>query len=144
MNQKISIALMADDDIDDCTLAKEAFEEAASDVMLHSVKDGIKLMEHLMDADALPSLILLDLNMPKKDGRQALREIKSVKSLQHIPVVIFTTSDEEKDRSDSLKMGADLFITKPAHFSEWVMIMKMLIQNYFQRDEETETRPDNT
>lgn len=143
MSQQMSIVLMADDDVDDCILAKEAFEEAASNAMLHFVEDGIKLMDHLLNAGALPSLILLDLNMPRKDGRQALREIKSIRSLQHIPIVILTTSEDKKDIVFSREMGADTFITKPAHFNEWVDIMKMLIQNHFQGNGTTCIRSDN-
>jgi CheY-like chemotaxis protein len=143
MNQKTSIVLMADDDTDDCILAKEAIEEAASYAMLHCVEDGIQLMDHLLNASRLPSFILLDLNMPKKDGRQALKEIKSIRSLQHIPIVIFTTSYEEKDIAFSREMGADSFITKPIHFNEWVDIIKRLTQNYVQCHGETGDRPEN-
>lgn len=143
MNQQISIVLMADDDVDDCMLAKDAFGEVTSNGKLHCVEDGAKLMDHLLNASRLPSLILLDLNMPRKDGRQALREIKSIRSLQQIPIVIFTTSEAEKDIVFSREMGADSFITKPARFQEWVDIMKMLIQSYFQRDEGAGIRPDS-
>lgn len=142
MNPKKSIVLMADDDLDDCMLAKEAFGEAASNGMLHCVEDGIKLMDHLLNANRLPSLILLDLNMPKKDGRQALREIKSVRALRHIPIVIFTTSEDEKDIVFSREMGVDSFITKPVHFREWVAIMKKLVQNHFHNHESAGFRPD--
>ncbi|RJP40911.1 MAG: response regulator [Desulfobacteraceae bacterium] len=139
----MSIVLMADDDVDDCMLAKEAFGEAAGNDNLHCVEDGIKLMDHLLNTSRLPSLILLDLNMPRKDGRQALREIKSIRSLQHIPIVIFTTSQDEKDIVFSREMGADSFITKPARFQEWVDIMKMLIQKHFQRNGGAGIRPDS-
>jgi chemotaxis family two-component system response regulator Rcp1 len=136
VNQKTSIFLMADDDNDDCIMAKDAMKAAASCAMIHCVEDGNELMDYLLDASSLPSLILLDLNMPRKDGRQALIEIKSIPSLQDIPIVIFTTTSEKKDIAFSRKMGADLFITKPDTFSEWVDIMKMLTQNYAQHHEE--------
>jgi len=127
-----SIVLMADDDEDDCVLAREAIEENGSHILLYCVEDGIELMEHLLNVESLPSFILLDLNMPRKDGRQALKEIKSSQAFKHIPVVIFTTSQEEKDIAFSQKMGADFFFTKPAHFSEWVDIMKHLMKNYLR------------
>jgi CheY-like chemotaxis protein len=121
---------MADDDSDDCMLAKEALEKVTSNALLHFVGDGIQLMEYLLDTSSLPLVILLDLNMPRKDGRQALREIKSIRFLQHIPIVIFTTSNQEKDVMLSRDLGADYFITKPVLFQQWVDIMKMLIECY--------------
>ncbi len=141
MSQKTPIVVMADDDADDCMLAKEAFEEVASKAMVLCVEDGIKLMDLLLNGSRLPSLILMDLNMPGKDGRQALKEIRSIQSLQHIPIIIFTTSHEEKDIVFSQEMGADLFFTKPAHFSEWVNIVKMLIQNYVPCNGESRNDP---
>ena len=87
-------------------------------------------MDHLFRASPLPSLILLDLNMPRKDGRQALKEIKSTAALQNIPVVVLTTSREEKDIVFSREMGADSFITKPSSFGEWVKMMKSLTNDY--------------
>jgi CheY-like chemotaxis protein len=123
--------LMADDDEEDCFLATEAFTESGTKAGFSCVQDGIKLMDYLSAcADArqsrLPDLILLDLNMPRKDGREALLEIKSNPVLQSIPVVILTTSSEEKDMDFSKKAGADSFVTKPGTFSEWIEMMKSL------------------
>ena len=121
--------LMADDDEDDCTLAREAFSESGSLATFSCVEDGIDLLDCLhsqSDPLALPTLIILDLNMPRKDGRQVLREIKADPSLQNIPIVIFTTSRDQKDICFALKAGAELFITKPATYDEWVGIMKRL------------------
>jgi CheY-like chemotaxis protein len=92
------------------------------------------LSEHSRsDAKRLPDLILLDLNMPQKDGRQALIEIKSEPALQHIPIVILTTSELQEDVDLTLKAGAELFITKPATFDEWVEIMRSLAEHWVQR-----------
>ena len=123
--------LMADDDAEDCWLATEAFAESGAKAAFSCVLDGIELMNHLTElsrsnATELPSLILLDLNMPRKDGREAIIEIKAEPALKHIPIVILTTSKEEKDVAFSLKAGATAFITKPATFDEWVEIMKSL------------------
>ena len=124
------IVLMADDDDDDCMLVKEAIEESGARAHVHCVDDGIKLMEFLFSACAPPDLILLDLNMPRKDGRQALKEIKSAPALAHIPVVVFTTSKEKKDIAYSRKMGANSFVTKPETYIDWVNTMKSLMDNY--------------
>jgi len=145
------VILMADDDEDDCLLVKRAFERNRLLNPLYFVEDGEALMDYLHhrgkyrdpQSSPRPGIILLDLNMPRKDGRQALREIKSIRSLQHIPIVIFTTSQDEKDIVFSREMGADSFITKPARFQEWVDIMKMLIQKHFQRNGGAGIRPDS-
>ena len=121
--------LMADDDEEDCFLAKEALEASGAMAVLSTVENGIKLMDCLLGsssskANKLPNLILLDLNMPRKDGREALVEIKAEPTLKNIPIVILTTSQEEEDISFSMRAGADLFMTKPATFEEWVEMMK--------------------
>jgi CheY-like chemotaxis protein len=127
--------LMADDDEEDCFLAKEAFLEGGVMAHFSCVEDGLKLMEYLLENSkskerGLPTLLLLDLNMPRKDGRQALLEIKAQPTLQHIPIIILTTSDEQKDIDFTLKAGADSFITKPTGFDEWVRIMKSLAERW--------------
>jgi CheY-like chemotaxis protein len=132
INQKIrNLVLMADDDEDDCFLAKEAFGECGVEAAFSCVGDGVELMGYLFEQcrpepKRLPNLILLDLNMPQKNGRQALLEIKATPLLRGIPVIIFTTSEEEKDISFTMSAGAELFMTKPASFDEWVNIMKTL------------------
>jgi CheY-like chemotaxis protein len=118
------LVLMADDDDDDCTLAKDAFREAGAGGAIHCVENGVELMDFLWRSDPVPALILLDLNMPVKDGREALREIKSTPAFRHIPVVVLTTSREKEDVAYSGEMGAHSFITKPNTFGEWVEIMK--------------------
>jgi len=97
--------LMADDDLDDCQLARDALTESRLLNALRFVHDGEELMDYLRQqgryspplAPPLPGLILLDLNMPRKDGREALREIKSDAVLRHVPVVVLTTSKTEED-----------------------------------------------
>jgi CheY-like chemotaxis protein len=125
------LVLMADDDEEDCLLASEAFLSSGARASFRHVQDGTVLMDYLAgclcsDSEGLPDLILLDLNMPRKDGRQALMEIRSNPALQSIPIVILTTSYEEKDIEFSMNEGADSFITKPATFLEWEEHMKSL------------------
>jgi CheY-like chemotaxis protein len=128
--------LMADDDDEDCMLAAKAFAKSGANASFVFVADGVELMDYLsrhlagLGDRGLPNLILLDLNMPRMDGRKALSEIMSDPALQHIPIVILTTSKEEKDISFSIEAGAKLFITKPATFDEWVKIMKSLAERW--------------
>ncbi len=129
------IVLMADDDAEDCMLAKEAFKKSEANVVFSCVGDGLQLMEYLLirprfEAGGLPSLILLDLNMPKKDGRKALIEIKAEPALKHIPIVILTTSEEAGDIAFAMEAGAESFITKPATFDEWIDMMKSLVEGW--------------
>ena len=142
--EEAPLVLMADDDEDDCTLAKRAFKESGAVGALSCVEGGIELMAHLLGPGPLPALILLDLttpdrqmtkvlldlNMPLKDGRETLKDIKSVPALKKIPLVVLTTSREEKDMAYSREMGADSFITKPSAFTEWVSIMKSLADRW--------------
>jgi len=126
---------MADDDAEDCMLATEAFAKSGSNAAFACVVDGVELMDYLAErsrsgTSALPNLILLDLNMPRKDGRKALVEIQSEPALQHIPIVILTTSKEEKDVALTMKAGAKSFITKPETFDEWVEMMKSLAESW--------------
>lgn len=128
------VALMADDDEDDCLLVKAAFEASGIANEAYFVEDGRRLMEYLLREGEFsdpvrsprPDLILLDLNMPCKDGREALREIKSDSRFKDIPVVILTTSGEDRDVSFCLETGASLFITKPVMFHDWVKMVESL------------------
>lgn len=125
---------MADDDEDDCLLARDAFEQALLKGSFLCVEDGNELLESLKsvagEPEYLPDLILLDLNMPRKDGREALKEIKSYPEFRDIPIVVFTSSREEKDVVFSREMGADSFITKPAKFDHWVQLMTCLAEKW--------------
>jgi len=126
--------LMADDDRDDCLLVKDAFKESRLANDLRFVEDGEELMDYLyhrgkyadIKNSPRPGLILLDLNMPRKDGREALGEIKSVHDLRSIPIVVLTTSKQEEDILRSYDVGANSYITKPVTFKELVEVMKFL------------------
>jgi CheY-like chemotaxis protein len=131
--------LMADDDADDRLMTAKAFREHRASCRLRFAEDGEELMDYLhhrgkyADAAAFPTpaLILLDLNMPKKDGREALREIKSDRALRTIPVVVFTTSHSEVDVVASYGLGASSYITKPVTYQDLVEVMKNLGTYWF-------------
>lgn len=133
------IILMADDDEDDCMLANEALTESRLQHKLYFVKDGEELMDYLYQRGKYanpknappPSLILLDLNMPKKDGREALREIKTNPTFKHIPVVVLTTSKAEEDIQLSYYLGANSFIIKPITFASLVEVMQTIGKYWF-------------
>ncbi|MDX2003584.1 MAG: response regulator [Chitinophagales bacterium] len=131
--------LMADDDEDDKMLTKEALTENRLANDLHFVQDGEELMDYLKQQGKFsdknapkPDLILLDLNMPRKDGREALREIKSNPEFKRIPVVILTTSKAEEDIIKSYDLGVNSFITKPVTFNDLVRITKTLGDYWFE------------
>ncbi len=132
--------LIADDDLDDCQMIKEALYESRLLNSLHFVEDGEELMNYLCHKgkfeDRLkfptPGLILLDLNMPKKDGREALREIKSNADLRQIPIIVFTTSQAEEDVLRTYDLGVNSFITKPVKFEDLVRMMRDLGHYWFE------------
>jgi CheY-like chemotaxis protein len=138
--RKTVTILMADDDEDDCMLAREALAETRLTNDLYFVRDGEELMDYLYrrgqyaqpNALPRPDLILLDLNMPKKDGREALTEIKSDPNLRQIPVVVLTTSKAQDDIYEIYDLGANSFITKPVTFSSLVEMMKTLGKYWFE------------
>lgn len=130
--------LMADDDADDRMLTAEAMRESRLGDSFRFVEDGEELMDYLTHSGAYatadaprPGLILLDLNMPRKDGRQALHEIKSNPELRRIPVVILTTSKAAEDVLRSYDLGANSFITKPVTFDGLVDIVRTLGHYWF-------------
>lgn len=133
------VILMADDDDDDFMLTEKALKESKLLNTLIRVKDGEELLDYLLkrgdyaEAHTIrPGVILLDLNMPRKDGREALREIKSNEMLCDIPVVVFTTSKAEEDIYRSYQLGVNSFITKPVTFENLIAVMKTLGKYWFE------------
>ena len=126
--------LMADDDEDDRLLALDALKEGRVLNNLYCVEDGVELLEYLRREGKFtdpatsprPSLILLDLNMPRMDGREALQHIKADPNLRSIPVVILTTSKEEEDMIRGYDLGAASYITKPVNFEGLVDLMRAI------------------
>jgi CheY-like chemotaxis protein len=128
--------LMAEDSPSDAELARQAFKNGKLLNELIIVKDGVEAMSYLRKEgqyqDALrPDVILLDLNMPKKDGRQVLEEIKADTNLRTIPVVILTTSEDENDVLKSYELQASCYITKPVEFDNFLEVAKSIKQFYF-------------
>jgi CheY-like chemotaxis protein len=134
------VFLMADDDPDDRLLINEAFKESLLCNSLYFVEDGVQLLDYLhqrgeysdQEAAPTPDLILLDLNMPRKDGREALAEIKSDAHFRYIPVVVLTTSKAEEDIMRSYDIGAASYITKPVTFDGLVEAIRGLGQYWVQ------------
>ncbi len=132
--------LIADDDPEDRMLIEDAFEESRLVNILQFVEDGEELLDYLYRRNGYsdpsvsprPGLILLDLNMPRKDGREALKEIKSDPHLRQIPIVVMTTSKAEEDIFRTYDLGVNSFVTKPVTFEGLVEVVKMLGRYWFQ------------
>ncbi len=129
--------LIADDDADDRLMTKEAFEENFTVKDLQFVENGQELLDYLhkigkYENSNKPGLILLDLNMPKMDGREALKAIKADADLKRIPVVILTTSKAEEDILRTYDLGVNCFITKPVTYTGLVKVAKALGRYWFQ------------
>jgi CheY-like chemotaxis protein len=139
-DKKAITILLADDDADDRLLAAEAMRESRVLNELRCVEDGEELLDYLYrrkryadDVEApRPGLILLDLNMPRKDGRETLNAIKQDPELRRIPVVVLTTSKSEEDIYRTYDLGASSFITKPVTFEGLVEVMRNLGRYWFE------------
>lgn len=139
MKKDSIVIVMADDDPDDRMLAKEAFEENKLKNNLYFTEDGEDLLEYLLHKGKYnkenaprPHLILLDLNMPRKDGREALIEIKRNPEIRKIPVVVLTTSKGEEDILKSYDLGVNSFITKPVTFDRLVDVIGKINNYWFE------------
>lgn len=130
--------VMADDDPDDRMLMKEAFLENNLTNMLKFVEDGAELLDYLhkkgkfAEETVRPGLILLDLNMPRIDGREALRQIKSDSNLKRIPVIVLTTSTAAEDIAKSYDLGVNSFISKPSNYSDLVKVALQIGSYWFR------------
>lgn len=132
--------LIADDDPDDRMLALEALNENHLTNNIYFVEDGEELLDYLhhrgqytdVVSAPRPGMILLDLNMPRMDGRESIREIKSTAELRDIPVVILTTSKSEEDIARTYNLGANSYITKPVTFEGLVEVMRGLRRYWFE------------
>jgi CheY-like chemotaxis protein len=126
--------IIADDDIDDRDLVERAFSKLGLKDRLHFVVDGEDLMSFLNEQKGTigSSIIFLDLNMPRKDGREALREIKTNLALKKIPVIVFTTSRSKEDIESSYATGANCFISKSNTFPDLVHMLKNAVDFWFE------------
>jgi len=132
--------LIADDDVEDQMLLADAFGESQLVNDLRFVEDGEQLLEYLRQRGRYtdpataprPGVILLDLNMPRKDGREALQEIKADPTLRQIPIIVLTTSRAEEDIFRSYDLGVNSFITKPVSFGAMVELLQALRKYWFE------------
>ena len=123
--------LLVEDDPGDVLLIQEAFEDNKVRNRLHCVSDGVDALRFLRREDEFagaprPDLILLDLNLPRKDGREVLAEVKTDESLQQIPVVVLTTSKREEDVLRSYKLHANAYVTKPVDFDRFIEVVRQI------------------
>jgi two-component system response regulator len=128
--------LLADDDLGDVDLTIEAITETKEPLHLNVVHDGVEAMAYLRREGAhrhaeRPDLIFLDLNMPKKDGREVLRELKADPLLCCIPVVVLTTSDSETDIETAYRLGASCYITKPVGLERFIHVVRCIMNFWF-------------
>ncbi len=132
---KVLQVLLVEDDPGDVLLTEESLKQGKVRVDLHHVDNGIKAIEFLRKTGQFetaiePDLVLLDLNLPGKNGREVLSEIKSDDSLRHIPVVILTTSEADEDILKSYDLGANSYVTKPVGLAEFIKLVKS-IENFW-------------
>jgi CheY-like chemotaxis protein len=133
-HQGIKVVLVAEDDEDDLLVIRDAFAASGIPLEIRSVPDGEELMEYLFRCSKYedsflfpePSLILMDLNMPRKDGREVLAEIKAHPLLRQIPVVVLTTSREDLDIQHCYQMGANSYVSKPNSFDAFADLVKTI------------------
>jgi CheY-like chemotaxis protein len=123
--------LLVEDDPGDVLMTREAFEEHRINNRLQVVSDGVEALAYLRReepyGDAVrPDLILLDLNLPRRDGRQVLAEIKNDESLRHIPVVVLTTSQRDEDILRSYQLHANAYVTKPVDFDQFIKAVRQI------------------
>ncbi|PEN13742.1 two-component system response regulator [Longibacter salinarum] len=132
--------LLAEDDPDDRLLTRRALEKSRLANTIQTVEDGEELMEYLRhegeyadpESAPRPGLILLDLNMPRMDGREALKKIKSDAELRRIPVIVLTTSEAEQDILQSYDLGVNAFVTKPVTFDDLATALQALGDFWFE------------
>jgi len=124
--------LLVEDNEDDIDLTKEAFSEARIKLNLHIARDGIEALKFLRDSEnPTPDLILLDLNMPRKDGRETLADLKADPRLKRIPVIIITTSEADADVLSAYNQNANSYIVKPVDFDQFLKVMRTLEEFWF-------------
>lgn len=141
MNQhtRVAIILLVEDNPADQQLTIRAFKQGKINTHIHLANDGQEAMDYLLNQGKFtskvdnprPDLILLDINMPRKDGKQVLKEIRSNPTIKMIPVVMLTTSDQEKDILDSYNLGVNAYISKPVRINDFIDVVKKLEEFWF-------------
>lgn len=132
MKRKHCIVIV-DDDADDREIIRDAFESSMQEQEYVFLENGDRLIEYLRQSEEhTPSLIMLDLNMPGKDGRETLKEIKSTQRFQQIPTIVFTTSSSHRDKQNVYELGANCFITKPDTFNKLIELTGCITRLWLQ------------
>ena len=133
MKRKHCIVIV-DDDADDREIIRDAFASTTEEQEYVFIENGDRLLEYLEQQkdNSPPSLIMLDLNMPGKDGRETLQEIKTNNNFQHIPTIVFTTSSSNRDKQTVYDMGANCFITKPDTFNKLIELTSCISKLWLQ------------
>jgi CheY-like chemotaxis protein len=131
MNTRLVEVLLVEDDEAEADLTRETLQDQSISVKLNTVEDGIEAMAYLLQkgeyANAVrPDVILLDLNMPKKDGREVLKELKNDDNLKHIPVLVLTNSSSDKDILIAYQLGANCYLKKPIVLDEFAHVLKLI------------------
>jgi len=123
------LVLYADDDADDKAWVSEACQAVNAPLSIYFVKDGREVLDYLKakQQESLPCLIILDLNMPRLDGRQTLQQLKANPAYQHIPVAIVSTSSSRIDKEVCQRLGAAIFLVKPTSYANWELIIHQLL-----------------
>jgi CheY-like chemotaxis protein len=137
--RKDIVIVVAEDDDDEFMLTKEALDACGMEGAIHRMKDGEELMDYLVQRGRdvtvpfrRPAIILMDLNMPRKDGRTALHEIKTHADLSSIPVVVLTNSNSPSDVDKCYQLGANTYICKPCGFKEFLDVLKTVRRYWFE------------
>ena len=128
--------LLVEDNPGDVRLTREALRESKLNIRLHHVPDGVEAMRFLRrerphEAAPLPDLVLLDLNLPRKDGREVLAEIKADEALRQVPVVILTSSEAEQDIARAYELHANCYVTKPVDLDQFITIVRSIEHFWF-------------
>lgn len=133
--------LLAEDDESDRLVFNEAFAELKIEYTVHTVNNGVELMNWLNNEDnRLPHLIFLDLNMPRKNGIECLKEIRSNQRLKNISIAIYSTSENKNDIEETFQQGANVYITKPADFNTLKKVLEKAVMTAYQYEDQSMLR----
>jgi CheY-like chemotaxis protein len=122
--------LIADDDLDDIELLKEAINECSADIAISYVTDGNQLMDTLLSTP-LPDLLILDLNMPCKEGKECLSEIRANEHLKSLTIIVYSTSGTTSLQNECIALGANYFVTKPSQMSGIIKFVESIVKGSF-------------
>ena len=126
MIQKLKV-LLIEDDIDDVDLLKEAFSDNKVAYEMEVIMEGDKVGPYLASPETIPGIIIMDLNLPKTDGKEILKEIKSTEIFKNIPLIVFSTSSSKEDAEYAYSLGANKFITKPTTIAGWNETISVIV-----------------